>query len=187
MAEAAKEAVARAAAAELTSARTGSGADEQMEVSALILLDPWMLGCSESVYEAKTYAQGAPPTLVAMTPTLMWPDNAALIGRALRALPRGMDSPPIFVEAVGTRHQEASDFPALAYLVLRLTCMAGHLRPRTSLGLFCDAAVGFLATSGAQRERGGPHQTQAARLVQSWAATIQGGASAADKAWIIHN
>lgn len=180
-----------------TAAALAEAPDPRVSVSSVVLLDPWMLGCSDRVYKPETFAK-APKlarTLVVMTQSLMFADNAAQIGAALRALPKddGGGLHPLFVEALGTRHQEASDFVALTRLLLRLTCMAGELPSRVSLGLFCDAAVGFLAVSGAQKETQSPRQARAAELVRGWLAAPDSEVSALTKmalgagSWIVHH
>ena len=71
--------------------------------------------------------------------------------------------------------------------------MAGELPSRVSLGLFCDAAVGFLAVSGAQVETGSPAQARAAALVRSWLAAPDSEVSSLQMktvkagSWVVHD
>ena len=98
-------------------------------VAATVVLDPWLLGCSNAVYarEACTLPASV-PTLCINTQSLMFPGNAGLIGRAMRRAAEGGSPHSVaWVEAAGTRHQEASDFAPLAYPVLRPTwCACGR-------------------------------------------------------------
>lgn len=140
-----------------------------IEVSAVVLLDPWMLGCSERVYEAAP-SMPAPPVLVVMSQSLMWPDNADDVSRAMRALPRSNNN--LLVEAKDSRHQEASDFVPLVYFFMRLACMAGKVPPRTALRRFLDPTVGFLANCGAMPQRGCPRQATVVKMARRWSGTF---------------
>ena len=140
-----------------------------------MLLDPCLLGCSDAVYEPATFARVEVPTLCLMTQTLMFTQNAAAIQHALHAIGSGDPADPAackkrtvaWVEAAGTSHQEASDFAAIAYPTIRLSCMAGSLPPRLSLGRHLTATVGFLALVGAQPINGSAQQQQARALAAS--------------------
>jgi len=149
-------------------------------VSAAVLLDPWLFGCSEVVYTPATFTAADVPTLCVMTQSLMFPQNAQLIQRALHAIADADPTNPVgegtgegqpekrrrvtWVEAAGTRHQEASDFAVIAYPTIRLSAMAGALPPSVSLGRHLAATVGFLALTGAQRLTGSAQQRQAREL-----------------------
>lgn len=134
-------------------------------VSAAVVLDPWLMGCSDVVYSPATFSSAAVPTLCLMTPSLMFPQNAALVGRAMHSVAEGaLPHTVAWVEASGTRHQEASDFVSISYAALRLSCMAGALPPRLSLGRHLAVSIGFLALSGAQRLTGSPQQRRALDL-----------------------
>jgi len=135
-------------------------------VAAAVLLDPWLFGCSDAVYAPSTHAAVGVPTMCVNTQTLMFPSNAHMIGRALHAVGEAAAPRTVaWLEAAGTRHQEASDFAAIGYPLLRLMCMAGALRPRESLGRHTAATVGFLAHTGAQPLSGCPQQQRAKELV----------------------
>jgi len=140
-----------------------------IEVSAVVLLDPWMLGCSERVYEAAP-SKAAPPVLVVMSQSLMWPEHADDVGRAMRALPRSSNN--LLVEAKDSRHQEASDFVPLVYFFMRLSCMAGKVPPLTALRRFLDPTVGFLGSVGATAQRGCPKQATVVKMARRWSGTF---------------
>jgi platelet-activating factor acetylhydrolase len=145
---------------------------QRPSISALVLLDPWIEGCGDDVYDPAVMGSARQPTLIAMTQSMMFPTNAERIAKALAALaPAEPAAPFAYVELRRTRHQEASDFPTLMYPQCRLMCMAGGLPPRVALQRICDTSVGFLAASGAQQQHGWPSQARAAELVRGWLST----------------
>ncbi|KAL1520326.1 hypothetical protein AB1Y20_021916 [Prymnesium parvum] len=132
-------------------------------VSACVALDPWLFGCSDALLSAPIAAAKV-PTLCLMTQSLMFPTNADAIGPAMRNFSRDGGT-ALWVEAAGTRHQEASDFVLFAYPLIRASFMAGALPGSLSLGRHIAATVGFLSCAGALRVTGDPTQRKSMELV----------------------
>ena len=132
--------------------------------------------------------------MVLATQSMMYPENEQRIGRVLRAAssatgsPEGGAAPIVFAEAIGTRHQEASDFACLAYYQLRLSCMAGALPPDVALRRHCDPMTGFLAAAGAQPKTGSPLQARAAEMVSGWMGVTaeRGGSGDVGGGYLLH-
>ena len=116
------------------------------EVTAVLALDPWIKG-----FDAESGLQGAPaaPTLACLTQSMLYPENERSLGVVLRSIAaRTPAKPVLYTEALGTRHQEISDYPSLSYWPMRLLCMCGAQPPLASHRQQSSVAVGFLAVVG---------------------------------------
>ena len=84
----------------------------------------------------------------------MYEPNGASVGEVLRSV-CARRAPALFVEAHATRHQEASDFAAICYPLLRFFCMCGSLRAADSFALHAHLLAGFEAALGERACVGG--------------------------------
>ena len=142
-----------AATALCAAAEMQRGGARSPQVRGVLALDPWIKG-----FDAESGQQGAPaaPTLACLTQSMFYPENERALGAVLRSIAaRTPAQPVLYTEALGTRHQEVSDYPSLQYWPMRLMCMCGGQPPHASFRQQSSVAVGFLAAVGVLASRGG--------------------------------
>ena len=136
------------AAASMTAVGGGGDAMPVRDVRSVLAVDPWLPGGVRGVFSgAGDGRPAAVPTLAVLTQSMMYEPNGEEIGAVMRSV-AAHGAPALYVEAKDTRHQEASDFVAIAYRTMRLFCMAGRLPPKHSFGLHAQLVGGFEGALG---------------------------------------